>query len=56
MSGQAGQKLEYRAYPGLHHVLLVQPNSPHIPYLLTWTENRFEGAAAPNNCSTLPTG
>jgi uncharacterized membrane protein HdeD (DUF308 family)/pimeloyl-ACP methyl ester carboxylesterase len=48
----AGEKLEYRTYPGLDHVPLVQPNSPLIPYLLSWTENRFKGAAAPENCST----
>jgi pimeloyl-ACP methyl ester carboxylesterase len=53
---RAGQRLEYRIYPGLDHVPLVQPNSPLIPYLVTWTENRFRGAAAPTNCSHLPSG
>ncbi|MFZ1992548.1 MAG: lipase family protein [Solirubrobacteraceae bacterium] len=49
---QAGQQLEYRTYPGLDHVQLVEPNSPLIPYLLNWTESRFKGATAPSNCST----
>jgi pimeloyl-ACP methyl ester carboxylesterase/uncharacterized membrane protein HdeD (DUF308 family) len=53
---QAGEKLEYRTYPGLDHVPLVEPNSPLIPYLLSWTENRFENAPAPDNCSTLASG
>lgn len=52
----AGQKLEYRTYPGLDHVRLVEPNSPLIPYLLSWTEGRFKRSAAPSNCSMLPIG
>ena len=51
----AGQKLEYRTYPGLDHVPLVEPNSALIPYLLSWTEARFKHANAPSNCSKLPT-
>ena len=47
---QAGEKLEYRTYPGFDHVPLVEPNSPLIPYVLSWTRNRFQGAAAPSNC------
>jgi alpha-beta hydrolase superfamily lysophospholipase len=53
---QAGEKLEYRTYPGLDHVRLVEAHSPLIPYILSWTENRFTGAAAPDNCSTLTSG
>ena len=49
----AGEKLEYRTYPGLGHVPLVERNSPLIPYLLSWTESRFKSAAAPDNCSAL---
>jgi len=50
---EAGEKLEYRTYPGLDHVALVEPNSPLIPYLLSWTQSRFKAAAAPDNCMTL---
>jgi acetyl esterase/lipase len=49
----AGEKLEYRTHPGLDHVPLVEPSSPLIPYLIGWTESRFNGAAAPDNCATL---
>jgi len=49
----AGEKLEYRTYPGLGHVPLVQPNSPLIPYLLCWTAGRFKHSAAPDHCSNL---
>lgn len=50
---KAGEKVEYRSYPGLDHVPLVEPGSALIPYLISWTENRFGAAPAPNNCSTL---
>lgn len=53
---QPGEKLEYRTYPGLDHVPLVEPNSPLIPYLLSWTTNRFKTAPAPDNCSTFASG
>jgi alpha-beta hydrolase superfamily lysophospholipase/uncharacterized membrane protein HdeD (DUF308 family) len=49
---RAGANIEYRTYAGLDHVPLVEPNSPLIPYLLRWTENRFGGVAAPSNCAT----
>ena len=44
---QAGEHLQYRTLPGFDHVALVEPNSPLIPYLLSWTEDRFKGMAAP---------
>lgn len=50
---QSGEKLEYRTYPGLDHVPLVEPNSPLIPYLLSWTQDRFHGTTAPSNCSAV---
>jgi uncharacterized membrane protein HdeD (DUF308 family)/acetyl esterase/lipase len=48
-----GQPVEFRAYPGLDHVPLVQPGSPLIPYLLNWTAARFRGAPAPDNCGAV---
>ncbi len=50
---RAGQRLEFRTYPGLDHVPLVQPGSPLIPYLLSWTADRFRGAPAPANCAAI---
>ena len=45
-----GGALEYRTYPGLDHVGLVASDSPLIPYLLSWTQDRFDGKSAPSNC------
>jgi len=50
---KAGERLEYRAYPELDHLALVEPTSPLIPDLMTWTENRLNHTPAPDNCSTL---
>lgn len=50
---RAGQKLEYRTYKGLDHVGVVGPSSSLIPYLLSWTQARFNGVAAPDNCATV---
>ena len=45
-----GGALEYRTYPGLDHVGLVASDSPLTPYLLSWTQDRFDGKSAPSNC------
>lgn len=47
---RAGARLEYRTYAGFDHVPLVQPGSPLIPYLFSWTADRFRHAPAPSNC------
>lgn len=46
----SGQAVEYRTYPGLDHVPLVQADSPLIPYLFSWTTDRLAGEPAPSNC------
>jgi alpha-beta hydrolase superfamily lysophospholipase len=46
----AGQKIEFRTYPGRDHVSVVAPDSPLAPELLSWTRDRFEGKAAEGNC------
>jgi pimeloyl-ACP methyl ester carboxylesterase len=46
----AGQAVDYRTYPGLGHVPLVEPDSPLLPELFDWTEARFAGAAAESTC------
>jgi uncharacterized membrane protein HdeD (DUF308 family) len=46
----AGQALEYRPYPGRDHLGVVAPDSPLIPYLVSWTEDRIAGRPAPTTC------
>ncbi|MEZ7238500.1 lipase family protein [Rhodococcus sp. GXMU-t2271] len=42
--------LDYRSYPGRDHLGLVAEDSPLLPDLLTWTEQRLAGTAAPGTC------
>jgi acetyl esterase/lipase len=37
----AGERIDYRTYPGRDHVGLVQADSPLIPQLFAWTTARF---------------
>jgi uncharacterized membrane protein HdeD (DUF308 family)/alpha-beta hydrolase superfamily lysophospholipase len=46
----AGQALEYRTYAGRDHVPLVEPDSPLIPDLFTWTQDRLDGKPATSTC------
>ena len=46
-----GDTIEYREYAGLDHLPLVEANSPLIPDLIQWTQDRFDGAPAPSNCN-----
>jgi alpha-beta hydrolase superfamily lysophospholipase len=46
----AGQALEYRTYAGRDHVPLVEPDSPLIPDLFTWTQDRLDGMPATSTC------
>jgi pimeloyl-ACP methyl ester carboxylesterase len=46
----AGQVLEYRVYPGLDHLPLVEPASPLTAELVTWTRARLAGEAAKSSC------
>ncbi len=47
----AGQRLDYRRYPGRDHVGLVEPDSPLIPDLLEWTRDRFAGESVADGCN-----
>jgi uncharacterized membrane protein HdeD (DUF308 family) len=47
---RAGEPLYYRTYPGLNHVPLVAADSPLIPELVAWTQDRFAGTPAPSTC------
>ena len=46
----AGQRIDYRTYPGRDHVSVVAADSPLAPELLQWTRDRFDGKAATSNC------
>lgn len=43
----AGQQVDYRTYPGLNHVPLVEAESPLIGELIDWTRDRFAGVPVP---------
>jgi uncharacterized membrane protein HdeD (DUF308 family)/acetyl esterase/lipase len=45
-----GGALEYRTYPGLDHVGVVGIDSPLIPDLLQWTQDRLDGKPATSTC------
>ncbi|MFN8629576.1 MAG: hypothetical protein U0838_04425 [Chloroflexota bacterium] len=47
---QAGQALEYRTYPGRDHVPLVEADSPLVPDLINWTQDRLAGKAPVSTC------
>jgi acetyl esterase/lipase len=49
----AGQELEFRSYPGRDHVAVVAADSPLVPDLLAWTDDRLAGAPATNSCPHL---
>lgn len=40
---EMGTKLEYRTYPGLNHMPLVEPGSQAVPDVLQWTQDRLDG-------------
>jgi alpha-beta hydrolase superfamily lysophospholipase len=47
----AGYDVDYRTYPGRDHVPLVEADSPLIPELVAWTQDRLAGAPPTPNCS-----
>lgn len=46
----AGGQVDYRTYEGFEHVDVVGAESPLIPELLAWTQERFAGAPAASSC------
>lgn len=46
----AGATIEYHTYPGKDHVGLVAADSPLLPELVTWTQQRLDGDAATSTC------
>jgi pimeloyl-ACP methyl ester carboxylesterase len=47
---QAGYHVDYRTYPGLGHVPLVEANSPLIPDLIQRTHERLNDAMPNSTC------
>jgi alpha-beta hydrolase superfamily lysophospholipase len=45
-----GGTLEYQTYAGYDHVGVVGDDSPLIPDLLAWTQDRLDGRPAPSTC------
>ncbi|HEX5089623.1 MAG TPA: lipase family protein [Nocardioides sp.] len=45
-----GGTVEYRTYPGVDHVGVVGNDSPLIPDLLAWTQDRLDGRPATSTC------
>lgn len=49
-----GQALEYRTYKGFDHVgVVLDPESALPDDLVTWTQERLDGAPAPQGCETV---
>lgn len=46
-----GVDVDYRTFPGLDHVPLVEADSPLIPELVAWTRDRLAGRPRTPNCS-----
>lgn len=45
-----GGPVDYRTYPDRDHVGVVAADSPYVPDLLEWTEQRLTGEPAPDSC------
>ena len=46
----SGQAIDFRTYPGRDHMGVVTGDSPLLPELMSWTEDRFAGLAATSTC------
>lgn len=47
----AGQQVDYRVYEGRDHVGLVEPDSPLVADLVSWTADRLDGRPAAGSCA-----
>ncbi|MGW0051445.1 lipase family protein [Nocardia nova] len=47
---RAGYAVDYRTYPNLGHLQVVEPESPAIADLIAWTADRFARRPAANTC------
>lgn len=48
----AGIAVDYRTFEGLSHVSLVAADSPLTPQIVQWTLDRWNGEAAPSQCTS----
>ncbi len=48
----SGNRVDYRVYPDRTHVGLIAPDSPLIPDLVRWTQDRLDGKPAGSACPT----
>jgi uncharacterized membrane protein HdeD (DUF308 family) len=46
----AGYPVDYRTYAGEDHLSVVAPDSPLIPELIAWTQDRLDGKPATPTC------
>ncbi len=46
----SGGRVDYRTYPGRTHVGLIAPDSPLVPELLRWTEDRLDALPSRSTC------
>jgi uncharacterized membrane protein HdeD (DUF308 family)/alpha-beta hydrolase superfamily lysophospholipase len=49
---EAGEPVDYRTYAGEDHISVVEPDSPLIPELVAWTQDRLDGRPATPTCGT----
>ena len=47
---EGGGRVDYRTYPGRDHVGLIAADSPLIPELVRWTQDRLDGRPAGSTC------
>jgi pimeloyl-ACP methyl ester carboxylesterase len=50
---RAGQTLQYQTYADRDHLSVLAPDSPFVPELVRWTEDRLAGRPAPSGCPPL---
>ncbi|KAJ3180931.1 hypothetical protein HDU87_001579 [Geranomyces variabilis] len=46
---KAGNKVEYHEFPGLDHIGILTPGTPMV---VQWIEDRFNGKATVNTCTS----
>jgi uncharacterized membrane protein HdeD (DUF308 family)/alpha-beta hydrolase superfamily lysophospholipase len=49
-----GGQVDYRSYPNRDHVGVVAADSPLVPELVQWTQDRFDGLPARSTCVGRP--
>lgn len=47
----AGQRIDFRTYPGCNHASVLASHSPLVPDLINWTRDRLAGRPASANCA-----